>query len=162
MRRLCVSVALLLLPCSVWAQSTEPSPWTTAPSTAAPSATTLPPIIIVAPKQNPRRTVNAKRPAAKRIPPGQPQRPATIADAPAAPAAGSAATDTIVASPVPGSEIARDKVPANAQVLPASDFDHAKSPGLLEAIGQRLPGVSLGDQTGNQFQLDVNYRGFTA
>jgi iron complex outermembrane recepter protein len=27
---------------------------------------------------------------------------------------------------------------------------------------QSLPGVSLGDQTGNQFQLDINYRGFTA
>jgi iron complex outermembrane recepter protein len=165
-RRLCVCVAVLLLPCSVWAQSTEPSPSRTAPPTAAPSAnsTTLRPILVPVPKQKPRRTAEAKRPPAKRAAPGQPRgpAPATAAEAPAAPPAADAANDTIGVSPVPGSAIARDKVPANAQVLPASDFDHAKSPGLLEALGQRLPGVSLGDQTGNQFQLEVNYRGFTA
>ena len=32
----------------------------------------------------------------------------------------------------------------------------------MQSLAQSLPGVSLGDQTGNQFQLDINYRGFTA
>jgi iron complex outermembrane receptor protein len=58
--------------------------------------------------------------------------------------------------------IDRDKVPANVQTLSASDFDHATSPDLLNAISRRLPGVALGDQTGNEFQRDINYRGFTA
>ncbi len=64
-------------------------------------------------------------------------------------------------APEPGS-IDRDKVPANVQTMSASDFDHATSPSLLDAISRGLPGVSLSDQTGNPFQLDLNYRGFTA
>ncbi len=58
--------------------------------------------------------------------------------------------------------IDRDKIPANVQTLSASDFDHATSPDLLDAISRRLPGVILGDQAGNEFQRDLNYRGFTA
>src|SRR5262249_16049 len=53
-------------------------------------------------------------------------------------------------------------VPAAAHALPARDFDHAIAPDFLSAIGQRLPGVSIGDQSGNEFQRDVQYRGFTA
>jgi iron complex outermembrane receptor protein len=33
---------------------------------------------------------------------------------------------------------------------------------LLDAFAQTLPGASLGDQTGNPFQRDLNFRGFTA
>jgi iron complex outermembrane recepter protein len=78
---------------------------------------------------------------------------------------------TIAASQVPRenapaaadpSLIDRDKVPANVQTLSAADFDHATAPGLLDAMSRSLPGVSLGDQTGNEFQRDLNYRGFTA
>ena len=58
--------------------------------------------------------------------------------------------------------IDRDKVPSNVQTLSASDFDHAKAPNLLDVLERGLPGVSLGDQTGNEFQLDLNYRGFIA
>jgi iron complex outermembrane receptor protein len=55
-----------------------------------------------------------------------------------------------------------DKIPSNIQTVPASAFEYSKSPDLLQSLAQSLPGVSLGDQTGNQFQLDINYRGFTA
>ncbi len=56
----------------------------------------------------------------------------------------------------------RDKIPSNVQTLSAADFNHATAPDLLSAIARSLPGVSLGDQTGNGFQRDLNYRGFTA
>jgi iron complex outermembrane recepter protein len=65
-------------------------------------------------------------------------------------------------APVDPSLIERDKIPANVQTLSASDFDHAKAPDLLDAMSRRLPGVALGDQTGNEFQRDLNYRGYTA
>jgi len=58
--------------------------------------------------------------------------------------------------------IARDKVPSNVQTLAAPDFDHAIAPDLLQAMARGLPGVALGDQTGNQFQLGINYRGFVS
>ncbi len=70
--------------------------------------------------------------------------------------------EVVESSPLSRADLDRDKVPANVQSLSAPDFDHAKSPDLLQAIGQHLPGVTLSDQTGNPFQLDLNYRGFTA
>src|SRR5260370_1312465 len=69
--------------------------------------------------------------------------------------------EVVESSPLSPADLDRDKVPANVQSLSAPDFDHAKSPDLLQAIGQHLPGVTLSDQTGNPFQLDLNYRGFT-
>jgi iron complex outermembrane receptor protein len=47
-------------------------------------------------------------------------------------------------------------------VLTAPDFDHTRSSNLLEALSTGLPGVTLGDQFGNRFQRDLNYRGFIA
>src|SRR5256885_3994848 len=70
--------------------------------------------------------------------------------------------EVVESSSLSPADLDRDKVPANVQSISASDLDHAKSADLLQAIGQYLPGVSLSDQTGNPFQLDVNYRGFTA
>jgi len=67
----------------------------------------------------------------------------------------------VAARPDPAA-IDRDKVPSNTQVLTAADFDHTQSTNLLDALSKSLPGVSLGDQTGNPFQRDLSYRGFTA
>ena len=58
--------------------------------------------------------------------------------------------------------IDRDKIPSNVQSLSAEELDHATTPDLLQAMARALPGVALSDQTGNQFQLDLNYRGFIA
>ena len=46
--------------------------------------------------------------------------------------------------------------------MSASDFDTAKSTNLLDAMTLGLPGVSLSDQTGSEFQRNLDYRGFTA
>jgi iron complex outermembrane recepter protein len=56
----------------------------------------------------------------------------------------------------------RDKVPSNVQTLAAPEFDHAITPDLLQAMARGLPGVALNDETGNQFQLGINYRGFVS
>ena len=55
-----------------------------------------------------------------------------------------------------------DKIPSNVQSVGASAFELTRSPDLLQSLAQALPGVALSDQTGNQFQLDLNYRGFTS
>jgi iron complex outermembrane recepter protein len=78
----------------------------------------------------------------------------------APPAAAAAAANA--PPPAQPGVVDRDKIPANVQVLTAADFDHARAPDLLQAMERALPGVSLGDQAGNQFQLDINYRGFVA
>jgi iron complex outermembrane recepter protein len=58
--------------------------------------------------------------------------------------------------------IDRDKVPSNTSVLTSADFSLEKSTDFLDSLNRGLPGVWLGDQTGNAFQRDLNYRGFTA
>src|SRR3984885_12706565 len=78
----------------------------------------------------------------------------------AAPAESAAATSQAAASQ-PG-VVDQDKIPSNVQSIGASAFESTKSPDLLQSMFQALPGVALSDQTGNQFQLDLNYRGFTA
>ena len=90
------------------------------------------------------------------IPPPRP------APQPAAPAATTAAPFVSTAAPTEPGAVDRDKVPSNVQTMSASDFDHAKAPNLLDSLERGLAGVALGDQTGNQFQLDLNYRGFIA
>jgi iron complex outermembrane receptor protein len=58
--------------------------------------------------------------------------------------------------------IDRDKVPSNTEVLTSAAFSHTQSTNLLDSLGKNLPFVSLGDQSGNAFQRDLNYRGFNA
>ncbi|MGN6572000.1 MAG: TonB-dependent receptor [Pseudolabrys sp.] len=70
--------------------------------------------------------------------------------------------DVIGNTPLPGSDIERDRVPSNVQSVPASEFSHTVAPSVTDAMIRALPGVSRGDQTGNPFQPDLNYRGFTA
>lgn len=70
--------------------------------------------------------------------------------------------EVVGVSPVPGGDIDRDKVPSNVQTIDARDLDHSKAPTLLDGMLRALPGVSLSDQTGNPFQRDLDYRGFTA
>jgi iron complex outermembrane recepter protein len=89
------------------------------------------------------------RQAATRAPGGAAPAPAATA-APAAPA------------PIDPSVIARDKVPANTEVITSADVDHSKSTNLLDALVTSLPGVALSDQSGNAFQRNIDYRGFTA
>src|SRR5215475_12623422 len=70
--------------------------------------------------------------------------------------------EVITAAPLPGSEIDRDKVPSNVLTAGPADFEHTVAPNLTDAMIRALPGVSRGDQTGNPFQPDIDYRGFIA
>lgn len=115
---------------------------------SAPAQIALPAIHVITTRPTPR--------TAKRAPtPSSASTAARIAPAPTTPTPASEAVTN-------RGPIERDKVPANTQVLTAPDFDHSRSLGLLDSLATALPGVSLGDQTGNAFQRDLNYRGFVA
>jgi iron complex outermembrane recepter protein len=77
-----------------------------------------------------------------------------------APAVAAAAPETAQKA-VPGA-VELDKIPSNIVTVGAPAFDGTKAPDLLQSLERALPGVSLSSQTGNDFQLDLNYRGFTA
>lgn len=70
--------------------------------------------------------------------------------------------EVVGVSPVSGGEIDREKIPSNVQTIDASSLDHAKTPSLLDGMVTSLPGVSLSDTSGNPFQRNLDYRGFTA
>jgi iron complex outermembrane receptor protein len=82
------------------------------------------------------------------------------------PAASSASAGAIPGAPAATERdltlIDRDKVPSNTAVMTTRDFDHEYSGTFLDAVNRGLPGVTLGDQTGNPFQRDLDYRGFKA
>ena len=123
-----------------------------APS-ATPAQTVLPDINVIAPSPiPPRRVAPPRRTSA-----------APAAPAPATPSQATPSTPSQAAPEQPATGgIDRDKVPANTQVLTAADFDPAKSPTFFETLLRTLADVATSDQTGNPFQLDLNYRGFTA
>ena len=111
--------------------------------------------------------VIANTPVAPASPRPAARAPAAPAAAPAGPAparraATAPASREPAAVPLDPALIEIDKVPANVQTLGPADFEHEKAPDLLDAISRRLPGIALGDQTGNEFQRDLNYRGFVA
>ncbi len=117
------------------------------PVARAQTSTVLPEIDVIAPAP-----VSSSRSAAPKR--AQPAGPVSSKPAAAPPAPAAAQAD-------PGL-IDRDKVPSNTQVLRSADFDHGQSSNILDSLAKGLPGVSLSDQSGNAFQRNLDYRGFTA
>ena len=130
-----------LMASSMAAAQENPSP------AGSPSTTTLPEIRVIA------------------TTPVAPPRVAPRAPAAAAAPTHPAATPTVAAETapkaVPGA-VELDKIPSNVVTVGASAFDGTKASDLLQSLDRALPGVSLSSQTGNDFQLDLNYRGYTA
>ncbi len=80
-----------------------------------------------------------------------------------APAGGPPAGDTQVKmSPIAGSEIPLDKVPAAVGRVTAADVQKDGSRQVQNALQQQVPGIILSDTAGSGFRTDVSYRGFDA
>ena len=70
---------------------------------------------------------------------------------------------TVVGStPLLGSGIDRDQIPAATNVLGATDINRTGIPSLTGAILDTIPGATVNDTEGNIFQPDILFRGFTA
>lgn len=124
-----------------------------------PAPAELPPVNVIAP--SPLSGTRSVKPAARPV-----VRTSRTTRPRAAPAQTAAAPEGGTGVPGPSdrdaSLIDRDKVPSNTEVLTSADFSRNYSTNFLDSVNRKLPGVSLGDQTGNPFQRDLNYRGFTA
>lgn len=137
-----LAAVLAIVPRTVAAQEASSASGTS-------NAVTLPEIHVIATTPvpqtaPPRRAARAPGPASRA--------PATPAPAPA---------ETTATQSIPGA-VEQDKIPTNVQTVGAPDFEYSKTPDLLQSMVRALPGVSLGDQTGNEFQPDLNFRGFVA
>jgi iron complex outermembrane recepter protein len=82
--------------------------------------------------------------------------------APAAEPVRLAPVEVIGSTPLPGSDVPREHVPSNVQTLDAGILRQSQAITLPEAMMQRMPSVNVNEVQGNPFQLDVNYRGFSA
>jgi iron complex outermembrane receptor protein len=65
-------------------------------------------------------------------------------------------------TPLAGSDVDRDLVPAPTHVLGSQDVNRTGIPGLTSAILSNVPSATINDVEGNQFQPDILFRGFTA
>jgi iron complex outermembrane receptor protein len=70
--------------------------------------------------------------------------------------------EVIGATPLPGSDVPREHIPANVQTIDASTIRSTHSLSLPELMSSRLPSVNVNEAQGNPYQMDVSYRGFTA
>src|SRR5262245_48769037 len=149
------------------AEPSTPTPEIPAPAAKAP---VLPKMEVVAPKSAPKK---APRPPAKTLPVATPP-PAAPAPAQAAspspgpspgPVAATPAPPAAVEvrmSPIAGSELPIDKVPAGVSVVPSALIERAATASITEAINTYVPGATINEALGNALATDLQYRGFTA
>jgi iron complex outermembrane recepter protein len=72
------------------------------------------------------------------------------------------AIEVVGTSPLLGSGIDRDKVPANSRTLSDRDLLRDGQPDLAGTLDQRLSSISVNGVQNTPFQPDVQYRGFDA
>jgi iron complex outermembrane recepter protein len=70
--------------------------------------------------------------------------------------------EVVGATPLLGSGVDRDKVPAETNVLTDQDISRNGYPQALRALNEDVPGVTLDAAAGNPFQPNLVYHGFLA
>ena len=73
-----------------------------------------------------------------------------------------APVEVVGTSPLPGTGVPRDQIPANVQSADARRLRQLQSLNLPEFMASQLGSVNINETQGNPFQMDLNYRGFTA
>ena len=65
-------------------------------------------------------------------------------------------------TPLAGSGIDVDKVPASVSLVDADQIERTRSPNITDALQKYVPGLVVNEVAGNPFQPDVQFRGFVA
>lgn len=77
-------------------------------------------------------------------------------------AAQASRVDVVAATPLAGTDLPVDEIPAPVQTASAKDLEKTDALDLSDLLNQRLSGVHVNENAGNPYQPDVNYRGYTA
>ena len=139
------------------------APATPAPKAAEPAppaaGNQLPEVEVIQKKQAEPKATAQKKTVAKKAP----------APAPAPAAAPEAAVpetpafvNNIQMSPLPGSEIPRDKVPSAVSTIGSADIARDGTGQIQQVLQQQVPGIIISDAAGNSLRAEVSYRGFDA
>jgi outer membrane receptor protein involved in Fe transport len=70
--------------------------------------------------------------------------------------------DVVAATPLPGTDLPIDEIPAPVQTASARDLEQSGALDLSDLLNQRLAAVHINQNQENPYQPDVNYRGYTA
>ncbi len=70
--------------------------------------------------------------------------------------------EIIAATPLLGSGVDRDKVPAETTVLDSTDIRRGGEANMTRALSENAPGVTIDETAGNPFQPTLIYHGFQA
>ncbi len=138
-------------PVQAVAPEPDPAPAPAPRKVAAPKAAPKP--VAVAPSPN---VASAPAATASPAPPAAP-----IAVAPSAPE-GSVEAGYVKMSPVGGSEIPIEKVPAGVSTVTAGELARASQPTVESALQAHVPGIIMNDAQGSEFNYNIQYRGFEA
>ncbi len=64
--------------------------------------------------------------------------------------------------PLPGLGLTLEQIPGNVQSISAKEIKEARALSITDLMNQKMQSVTVNDYQGNPFQMDVQYRGFTA
>ncbi|MBU1365838.1 MAG: TonB-dependent receptor [Gammaproteobacteria bacterium] len=70
--------------------------------------------------------------------------------------------EVVGTTPLSGIGVPRLHLPANVQSLDDRRLDEIESQNIAEQLVRQVPAVTVNEVTGNPYQADLNYRGFTA
>jgi iron complex outermembrane receptor protein len=70
--------------------------------------------------------------------------------------------EIVTTTPVPGTGVPKDQIPSNVQTANDRRLRQLQSLNMPEFMRSQLPSVNVNEVQGNPYQMDVNYRGFTA
>ncbi len=73
-----------------------------------------------------------------------------------------AESNLVKMSPLSGSEIPVEKVAGSVYQMNSTDIERTRAAILQDALLTQVPGLIIGDLQGNQFQTDIQFRGFEA
>ena len=74
----------------------------------------------------------------------------------------SARVDVAAATPLAGSDLSLQEIPAPVQTATRQDLNNSGALDLSDFLNRRLSGVNMNENQENPFQPDLNYRGYTA
>jgi outer membrane receptor protein involved in Fe transport len=64
--------------------------------------------------------------------------------------------------PLGGTGLTKEQIPGNVQSISAKEIKEAHSLSITDLMNRKLQSVTVNDYQGNPFQMDVQYRGFSA
>ncbi|AGK56702.1 TonB-dependent receptor [Hyphomicrobium denitrificans 1NES1] len=125
----------------------------------ATSGGSLPEVKVIQQQAKPKPVKQAKKPKPRAAP--QPVAE-TAPTTPPVTSTSEVPPSNVKMSPFGASSLPVEKVPASVSQVTTTDFKRDETVIPQEALQARVPGIIVGDLQGNQFQTNVQYRGFEA